>query len=73
MLALTYLSEFLGELSLTAMLGQIWSLPFLIYMNIGDTTQTNKWVIFAVFTLLLAYPNGTSHIYTLPIPSICAL
>ncbi|OAQ60591.1 MFS transporter [Pochonia chlamydosporia 170] len=58
MLGLTYLSEFLGELSLVAMLGQIWVLPFLIYMNVVNTALVNKWVVFSIFTLLLAYPNA---------------
>jgi hypothetical protein len=59
MLGLTYLSEYLGELSLVAMLSQFWALPFLIYLNVANSAQTDKWVTFAIFTLLLAYPIGT--------------
>lgn len=58
MLGLTYLSEIVGELTLVALLGQIWAFPFLIYMNVVNTATTNKWVIWTVITLLLGYPNG---------------
>jgi hypothetical protein len=58
MLLLTYVAEFWNELTLTSMIGQIWLLPFLIYLNIADTTKVNKWVIWAVISLLLSYPNG---------------
>ncbi|KAK3185607.1 hypothetical protein K4F52_005707 [Lecanicillium sp. MT-2017a] len=57
MLGLTYLAEYLGELTLVAVLAQIWALPFLIYTNVVDTTTINRWVVFAVITLLLGYPN----------------
>lgn len=57
MLGLTYLAEYLGELTLVAVLAQIWALPFLIYTNVVDTTTVNRWVVFAVITLLLGYPN----------------
>ncbi|TQW01288.1 MFS transporter [Cordyceps javanica] len=58
MLGLTYLAEHLQNLSLVAMLGQIWALPFIIYLNVVDTTAINKWVIFAVITLLLGSPSS---------------
>lgn len=58
MLALTYLAEAWSELTLTALIGQIWLLPFLIYLNVVNTTEVNKWVFWVVVTLLLAYPNG---------------
>ncbi|AEO67242.1 uncharacterized protein THITE_2116127 [Thermothielavioides terrestris NRRL 8126] len=58
MLGLTYVSEVLGELSLVAGFGQIWALPFLIYLNAVDTSKVNRWVIYAVTTLLLSYPNA---------------
>ena len=32
MLALTYVAEIWGELTLTAAFGQIWALPFLVYI-----------------------------------------
>lgn len=58
MLGLTYLAEILGELTLLAGFGQVWALPFLIYLNVADTANTSRWVIYAVTTLLLGYPNG---------------
>lgn len=58
MLGLTYLAEILGELTLLAGFGQVWALPFLIYLNVADTANASRWVIYAVTTLLLAYPNG---------------
>ncbi|KAH8195195.1 hypothetical protein TruAng_010638 [Truncatella angustata] len=58
MLGLTYVAEIFGELTLTAMIGQIWLLPFLIYLNVADTANTNRWVIWTVTTLLLSYPNA---------------
>lgn len=57
MLAVTYAAEIFGELTFLAMLGQIWALPFLIYLNAVDTTLVNRWVLWAVTTLLLSFPN----------------
>ncbi|KAH7625359.1 major facilitator superfamily domain-containing protein [Sordaria sp. MPI-SDFR-AT-0083] len=58
MLGITYLGEIFNELTLIAASGQIWALPFLIYLNTVDTTGVNRWVIYAVTTLLLGYPNA---------------
>lgn len=58
MLALTYFSEITQQLTLVAGAAQIWVLPFLIYLNVVDTSQVSRWVIYAVTTLLLSYPNG---------------
>jgi hypothetical protein len=60
MLLLTYVAEIWGELTLTSMIGQIWLLPFLIYLNVVNTTKVDKWIIWAVVSLLLGYPNGMS-------------
>lgn len=60
MLANTYAAEIFGELTFIAMIGQFWILPFLIYLNVADTANANRWVIWAVTTLLLGYPNGIS-------------
>lgn len=57
MLGVTYLAETVGELTFVAGLGQLWALPFLIYLNVADTGNANRWVIYAVTTLLLGYPN----------------
>jgi hypothetical protein len=58
MLTLTYLAEIWGELTLTSMLGQIWLLPFLIYFNVVNVTNVNRWVVWAVTSLLLSYPSA---------------
>jgi hypothetical protein len=58
MLGLTYVAEIWNELTLTSMLGQIWLLPFLVYLNVVNTTKVDKWIVWAVMTLLLSYPNG---------------
>lgn len=58
MLGLTYAAEVLGELTLTSLIGQIWLFPFLIYLNVADTANASRWVIWTVTTLLLSYPNG---------------
>jgi hypothetical protein len=58
MLTLTYLGEFWGELTLTSGFGQIWILPFLIYLNVVNITKVSRWIVWAVISLLLAYPNG---------------
>lgn len=57
MLGLTYLAEHLKSLSLVSMLGQIWALPFIVYLNAVDTSTVNKWVMFAIITLLLGNPT----------------
>ncbi|KAK4150769.1 major facilitator superfamily domain-containing protein [Chaetomidium leptoderma] len=58
MLRMTYLAEIVGELTIVAGIGQIWALPFLIYLNVVDVSKVNRWVIYAVTTLLLSYPNA---------------
>jgi len=58
MVAVAYLAEAFSQLTLIASLGQFWALPFLIYLNSVDTTNVSRWVIYAVTTLLLIYPNG---------------
>jgi hypothetical protein len=58
MLALTYAAEVFGELTMTALVGQLWALPFLIFINVVDINNINKWLAWAVMTILLCYPNG---------------
>ncbi|KAF9872322.1 phthalate transporter [Colletotrichum karsti] len=58
MLILTYLGEVFNELTFMSMSGQVWTLPFLIYLNVVDTTEVNRWVLYAVISLLLIYPNA---------------
>ncbi|KAM0487010.1 hypothetical protein ACHAPX_000277 [Trichoderma viride] len=56
MFALSYLAEIRNEMVLTAMLGQIWCLPFLIWLEVAYTAESNKWVVFTIISLLLSYP-----------------
>ncbi len=58
MLGLVYVAEIIGELTLTSMIGQIWTLPFIIYLNVVNATTANKWVVWSVMTILLSYPNA---------------
>ncbi len=58
MMILTYVAEIWKELTLTAMIGQIWALPFLVYLYVVDTSLANRWVVFAMTTLLLSFPDG---------------
>ncbi|KAJ0270186.1 hypothetical protein CBS470a_013581 [Colletotrichum nupharicola] len=45
------------------MSGQFWTLPFLIYLNVVDTTEVNRWVLYTVISLLLIYPNDDAPLY----------
>ncbi|KAL1862786.1 hypothetical protein VTK73DRAFT_6645 [Phialemonium thermophilum] len=56
MLALATLSEFTGQLAACASLFQLWCLPFLIYLEVVDTTKASKWLTWAMISLLLAAP-----------------
>ena len=58
MLALSYFSEITGELTFTAMFGQIWALPLLVWLYKANTKTTSKWATWAVTTVLLSYPSG---------------
>jgi hypothetical protein len=58
MLILTYVAEIWGELTLTSAFGQVWALPFLIYIYKVDITKINKWSAFGIMSLLLSYPSG---------------
>jgi hypothetical protein len=58
MLALTYAGEVFGELTFISLIGEIWALPFLIFLNLVDINEINKWAAWVVFTLLLCYPSG---------------
>jgi hypothetical protein len=66
LLILTYVSEITSQLTLVSMLGQIWTLPFIIYLYMVDINTANKWSVWVVMTLLLSYPNGNSiYVYYL--------
>ncbi|CAI7627922.1 unnamed protein product [Penicillium viridicatum] len=57
-LLLTYVSEITSQLTLISVIGQIWILPFLVYLYVADISTANKWGVWAVMTVLLAYPNA---------------
>ncbi|KAL5342108.1 major facilitator superfamily domain-containing protein [Aspergillus crustosus] len=57
MITISYTAEALNELTFVSMVGQIWTLPFVIYIYVVDINTANKWVVWAVMTLFLAYPN----------------
>lgn len=56
-MGITYLSELLDERALVAMISQVWALPFLVFLYVVDLAQINRWVAWAMLTLLLAYPS----------------
>lgn len=58
MMGLTYLAEIWGELTLTSMIGQIWALPFVVYIYAVDITKIDKWLAWGIMTLLLSYPSA---------------
>ncbi|CAI7615957.1 unnamed protein product [Penicillium crustosum] len=58
LLLLTYVSEITSQLTLISVIGQIWILPFLVYLYVADISTANKWGVWAVMTVLLAYPNA---------------
>ncbi|KEY73972.1 hypothetical protein S7711_02568 [Stachybotrys chartarum IBT 7711] len=57
LLGLTYLSEKWNQRAILAMLTQIWVLPFLIYIYLVDITGLNRWLAWAILSLLLGYPS----------------
>jgi hypothetical protein len=58
MLGLSYSAEIFQEQTFHAMLGQIWAIPFLIWLAVTNVTATNKWIVWLIITLLLSYPTG---------------
>jgi hypothetical protein len=58
MLALTYAGEVFKELTFTALIGQLWAFPFILFMNLVDINGINKWWAWIIMTALLCYPSG---------------
>jgi len=58
MLLLTYAAEVFGELTLVALVGQLWALPFLVLINITGLTKINRWGAYMIITGLLCYPSA---------------
>ncbi|KAB8227003.1 major facilitator superfamily domain-containing protein [Aspergillus alliaceus] len=57
MLTLTYVSEWITQLTWSAMIPQIWALPFVIYLYAVDINNINKWVAWAIMTVFLSVPS----------------
>jgi hypothetical protein len=68
LLLITYLSEKWKERALLGLFVQVWKLPFMIYLYVVDITVVNRWMSFAILTLLLGSPTSKSS--TLPFPSL---
>ena len=57
MLALSYSAEIYQELTFHSLTSQIWAIPFLAYLALTDIAHANKWIVWAIITLLLSFPN----------------
>jgi len=57
LIAITYFSEVVGEMSFTAMFSQVWTLPFLVYIYVVDINSINKWKAWGIMTGLLSFPH----------------
>ncbi|EOD52526.1 putative mfs transporter protein [Neofusicoccum parvum UCRNP2] len=57
MLGITYLAEVINSLCLTAVISQIWALPFVIVLYVMDINKLNQWVAWAIMTIFLSYPS----------------
>ncbi|GFN18793.1 hypothetical protein AtubIFM55763_002786 [Aspergillus tubingensis] len=55
---LTYAGEIFGSLAWMGVVAQLWCLPFLIYMNVVNLSEANKWIVWSVLTLFLGFPNA---------------
>jgi hypothetical protein len=60
LLFFTRFADWTGRLAFNGIIGQVWALPFLVCLYTLDTTTINKWIIFAIITLLLGYPSNHS-------------
>ncbi|OAA66528.1 major facilitator superfamily transporter [Niveomyces insectorum RCEF 264] len=56
----TMFAGWTNQLALNGLLAQFWALPCLVALYTIDTTTTNKWVVFAIVTVLLGYPSNHS-------------
>ncbi|KAF2805300.1 MFS general substrate transporter [Mytilinidion resinicola] len=56
MMIITYGAEITGSLTWWSIVGQIWALPFLIFLRVTNINTVPKWTEFAIMTLLLSYP-----------------
>ncbi|KAK2794151.1 hypothetical protein FQN52_009233 [Onygenales sp. PD_12] len=58
MIGISYTAEVFQSLTIPAVVGQFWCLPFLVYIYVADINKINIWAAWAVLTLLLGYPNS---------------
>ncbi|KAF2658344.1 MFS general substrate transporter [Lophiostoma macrostomum CBS 122681] len=58
MLALSYSAEIFKEQTFHAMIGQLWFIPFLVWLSVANVAAANKWVVWLIITLLLCYPSA---------------
>lgn len=58
LIIVTYVSEIVEERSLIGPFGQVWAVPFLVWLYVVDITTVKKWVVWTVITLLLSFPSG---------------
>ncbi len=60
LLVFTLFAGWTKRLALNGIIGQVWALPCLVALYATNTTTENKWIVFAITTLLLAYPSNHS-------------
>ncbi|KAK0726823.1 major facilitator superfamily domain-containing protein [Lasiosphaeria miniovina] len=56
MIIITYVSEMVSQLALVAVIPQIWSLPFLLWLRFVDTSTVSRWTVWLVMTIFLGNP-----------------
>ncbi|KAK3364565.1 major facilitator superfamily domain-containing protein [Lasiosphaeria hispida] len=56
MLLLTYLSQMISQMSLVAMIPQIWAIPFLLWLRFVDASGVSKWTTWLVMSIFLGSP-----------------
>ncbi|KAF4630284.1 hypothetical protein G7Y89_g7862 [Cudoniella acicularis] len=60
LLSFTRLAGLTTRLTFNGIIGQVWALPLLIALHTLNTTTTNKWIVFAIVSLLLGHPSNHS-------------
>jgi len=60
LLVFTQVAGLTNRLAFNGIIGQIWALPFLVSLYALNTTTTNKWIVWAIVSLLLSYPSNHS-------------
>jgi hypothetical protein len=60
LLAVTKFAGLTQRNAFNGIIGQILALPFLVCLYTLNTTTENKWIVYAIISLLLAYPTNHS-------------